>query len=306
MRLHVIAVVALATCLTPAAARGALVYQRGPDEDDGTSIVSARSNGAHPIVVAHGYGPSLSPDGKLVAYFRGEGAEELYVESVRGGPARRLVAAAALTGARTAWSPDSRRLAVACHVTQSCLVSLSGKRRVLSETYYFTAAAFSPDGDWIVVEKDLECDYCYGDLFAYRADAPGERSMGEGWSPVWAEPGLAFGRDDGVFLRPRVGARAQRLFQDARPVAWSADGGRLLVAKPLSGSGPHWKYRAVVLRPGHGAPIQVPYTFRDVSDLSRDGREILGERPGGGIVRVAPDGSVRVLVPRGRRPDWVH
>ena len=44
-----------------------------------------------------------------------------------------------------------------------------------------------------MVEKDLECDYCYGDLFAYRADAPGERSLGEGSNPAWAAHGLASG-----------------------------------------------------------------------------------------------------------------
>ena len=112
-----------------------------------------------------------------------------------------------------------------------------------------------------------------------------------------------------MFLRRRIGERAHLIFNSrrgARPIAWSADGRRLLVADVVPGSGPHWHWRAVVVRLGAADPTAVPYTFDAIDDLSRNGREILGKSLDGEVVRVGLDGTARILARRGGRPDWVH
>jgi dipeptidyl aminopeptidase/acylaminoacyl peptidase len=257
--------------LASGAAQAALVYQRGASQYDNPTVVSARSDGTHRLVLAHGYGPTLSPDGKLVAYYKGAGAESLYVEPVRGGPARRLVYGTVDTGAPIAWSPDGRRLVVG---------------RV--------------EGGAYVVDLD-------GDLYGYGLDSPGERSLGSGWSPLWGPRGLAFGRGHRVLLRRGFGDRAHTvLHRGGSAVAWSADGRRLLVSSYIRGTPRPWEYRAVLVDLEGGDPVVVPYAFRRVADLSRDGRSVLGTNVDGAIVRVRLDGAERVLVQRGTRPDWFH
>jgi Tol biopolymer transport system component len=299
-------VLALTVAATaPGTASASMVYQRGESQYDSPTVVSARSDGSHKRVVAHGFAPTLSPDGRLVAYFTGEG---LYVQPVRGGSARRLAQWSWDTGGPIAWSPDSRRL-VASPAYGAYLVDLQGRKRELTEMYLFSAASVSPDGRRVVIEKDLECDTCYGDLFDVDVDSLKERPLGSGWSPVWGPRGLAFARHGRVLVRRHPGGGVHTVLhshRSARPIDWSADGRRLLVAEIVSGSAPSWQFRALLLRVGHGHPAVVPYAFDDVAALSKDGREVLGRNADGEIVRVGIDGSERVLAHRGSRPDWVH
>ena len=292
--------------LAPGCASAAVVYQRGTSKYDHPTVVSTRGDGSHPIVLARGYAPTLSPDGRLVAYFKGQGAETLYVRPVRGGAARRLVHGTVAVGGRTAWSPDSRTLAVANVQGGSYLVDLaSGTTRELTDSGYFVAASFSPGGRRVAIENDLECDECYDDIFAVSVDSLEKRQLGSGWGPVWGPGGLAFARFNRVLVRRHVGDPARAVFHSRRgasAVDWSSDGKRLLVREGVSEG--RRESRALVLRPGRARPIEVPYRFHRVEDLSKDGKEVLGVSLDGEIVRVTLDGEERALAPRGRHPSW--
>jgi WD40 repeat protein len=81
-----------------------------------------------------------------------------------------------------------------------------------------------------------------------------------------------------------------------RPVAWSGDGHRLLLAR---GDG-----HVALLDVPTGAVTRVPGTYRDVADLSSDGTSILAVDSARRVVAVSAWGRQRILARRGRFPSW--
>jgi Tol biopolymer transport system component len=97
--------------------------------------------------------PSWSPDGKRIAYDRGDG--QLVVVTIASGKRVPLDTAGAGAAFEPAWSPDGKQLAAQCDGTL-CVVDLAtgDLRTLLGDA---GAPSWSPDGKQIVVER-----YLYG------------------------------------------------------------------------------------------------------------------------------------------------
>ena len=266
-------------------------------------IWRARPDGTHPVRLAKGRNPQLAPNGRLVAYTRAR--DELYVVSISGRKPRLVRRAAGDHGfiSGFVWSPTSRRIAVV-ELRSLVLVDVeTGRARPFARTRnpHLPGAgdpSFSPDGSRIVFDR---IDQTGGDLEVFdirtgrtRGLTSDHRSM----LPVWGPGGIAFsrfrsgGRGDVWLLDPGT-RKPRRLTQtDAgiNPIAWSADGTRLLAANPAIHNGRLW---AVDVRSGRARDLTGWVGDLFPQGLSRDGKTILAAIGCGGLT--SPYGVVETL-----------
>jgi WD40-like Beta Propeller Repeat len=304
-------VLACALAAAPPAA-AVLVYQSTETRQGSERhvVVAARNDGSHARVVAGGFAPSVSPDGRLVAYFTtGRSGIDLYVTRTEGGATPRLLihAKAYHWGYLLLWSPDSRfLLAPRLSGPGAYLVDVRRGTRRLTPTRQYAGAAFSPDGSRIVLDEAFDCDDCSDRLVLLRSGSLEKERTIRGFGPAWGARGLAFARRNRIMIVRDIDSQPKTLLSADRevlvPVDWSASGRRLLAVTATRF--PTATFRGLLVRRADGAATEVPYAFRTVVALSRDGRTILGESPGSDVVSVAADGTERVLARRARRPSW--
>ena len=297
--------------LLPAAcARASVAYERQADG----AIVVADARGGHPRVVAHGQTPELAPDGRHVAYVvhrfgRGDAAR---VVGAHGGRPWTLLPDTIGSPAVT-WSPDGR-YAVA-GFEQACLVDVRLRRRRCLRLGLegYGGAVFSPSGRTLLVDDEILPDDSELVRVSMRRGYLG-RLPGTGYLPVWGRRWLAWLSTDathyagptfyGLGVTRDLRLRGKRTLlttgaDDAlAPLAWSADGRRLLVAESVQGG-----VRALLLSPATGAVVTLPTPFSGVAALSRDGRRVLGTI-GDDVVSVRDDGTVTVLATGATSPSW--
>jgi dipeptidyl aminopeptidase/acylaminoacyl peptidase len=180
----------------------------------------ADADGTRPrLLVPDGSAPSISPDGKWVAYFAeckaraGSALPCTYLISPSGGEPR-LLSTRRLDEAMT-WSPTSERVgsisAFGGHEYQQPggedneLVTIdvaSGKEVTVAQAHEFFGWSFSPDGESIVFAPASigEDGYYNGniDLFVTEADGDKTRQItqtGDASDPVWGPKSIAFSKD---------------------------------------------------------------------------------------------------------------
>lgn len=179
-------------------ARATLVYMRPVGTETGSlpphrgEILAAADDGARTRVLAHGFAPVISPNGRLIAFLRYQGdREDLWTMGVGGHHQRRVLRGLYVANGRTyqpyAWSSDSRRLAVT-RGTSVGIVTVRD-RRVVDLTADAYNPSFSPDGRHLVAG------------FGFRGSGvelldprkPGKFvDLGYGVGPLWGKPGIAF------------------------------------------------------------------------------------------------------------------
>jgi hypothetical protein len=293
-----------ATAPVNAPARVALVYAKPIGTGmavRGEEIYVATPSGSHPVPLAKGMFPSLSPDGRWVAYIgggRNRPATIRLVNTLGGSALDTRIAAAAF-----AWSPDSRTLAAqAAHGTVVLLDPRTLHRRVLTLHPGGFDASFSPDGSALAYETngrhgpDIYTVTIKGDVIQRLTNG------GRSGSPLWGPDGIAFERYaprscanclGDVWLMDTDGSNAHPLTHTHAgiyPAAWSADGTRMLAAYPASHNG---RLYAVDVATGRARPLT-----RFVGDLfpqglSRDGRTVLASIGCGGLA--SPYGVVETI-----------
>jgi Tol biopolymer transport system component len=296
----------------------------------------SRIDGSGKRRLATGLASAISPDGRWVAF--GGNCEpelthycpDLYVVGTSGGKPRLLARRAAAEGA-VVWSPDSARLAALRSVSDErrALITVavaSGDAVVLArgDATGFAGWSFSPSGN--------EIAYSLGaDLYVADADGGSARRLtrdGTSGFPVWGRDGIAFARfvpyrgwgrheiwridADGTGRRTITGPVPRGLLgqgiEGLIPVAWSADGTRLLAALLNEFGGVPYS-----VNPSTGAIRRVgDYSFHAWPDgLSRDGRFVLVEDGGVElddfqrieVVRYG-GGRIRVLARRAGAASW--
>ena len=220
--------------------------------------------------------PTLSPDGRLIAYASNEsGAFEIRVRAMSGGAAERPVTADRQQNVQPAWSPDGELIAYHSRRLGGIWVvpALGGAPRKVSE--FGSRPAWSPDGRHLAFQSDPCTDVS---PFAYSANIP---------SVIW--------------VTDRDGSHGRALTATGRPIgahgspSWSPDGRRIAFVASAAGEPGLWTVPA-----GGGEPARVARTG-DVFDpvFSPDGRTIYAATGGESIlaIPVSPETGVATARP---------
>jgi dipeptidyl aminopeptidase/acylaminoacyl peptidase len=288
-----------ASVLLATPAHGVLVYQRGTDEDRNAPIVAARNDGTYTRVVAGGNHPQVSPTGKRVAYFEKHGdREDLYVVGNRGRH-RQLQVRDSWGTAPVAWSPDDRYLIVSSFGSPGAFIVDRRERRTKHIAVgggEFWGGSFAPGSNHELVmcgvfERDA--------VLVFRDLATGaRRRVAWGCTPEWGPHGLAFEDSGRLLLLKHLGEERETLLRrESRAVAWSADGKRLLAFETSS-----FAVQPIFIDLAPRRMRRLEYSLVP-KDLSRDGKEILGEAGGSVVVR-KPGGNIRVVASHATTPSW--
>lgn len=282
------------------------------------TLVIGNVDGSPKGILPEGRNPRISPDGRWVAYSHDEHS---YVVSSKGG--RPWLVARNARPAR--WSRTSRYLATVDQGRALYVTDVTTRRRVtIDRDATILGVSISPSGKEIVWGRKrgqgavLEDGV---DLFRARIDGShrirltrGGRSAFAVWGPQW----IAFGRlrssGDPVYpiyelwtMRP-TGTGLQRATRTSHlPVAWSADGRRLLTSTYRKSGG---ELSVIDMPTGSIRPLLRGQLVLPLS-LSKDGRFILAwtlsplRKPQGDLVRVTWDGRRTTLVKNADQlADW--
>jgi Tol biopolymer transport system component len=332
LRAPLLAAAVLLAAAAPASAT--IVFEKSPFRP---TVWAAADDGSARVQLASGELPAISPDATTVAYetpYRGYTRPTLRVIPAGGGESRLLL--------KPVWysfvfSPDSKTIAAVSgkEVGQKRLVLIdvaSGAVRTVAHGQ-FSGFSFSPDGTMLVFARAPKDAYPpHSDLLVVPVAGglptvltTNHRSV----DPVWGAPGIAFVRlrkptrrgdayKQDIYLLDPATRLARRvtttkvpfLLSGLDPVAWSADGTRLLAEF----SGQDTSY-AQTVDPATGAVGRVGRRSDGLVgyDLSADGSTILattgGYDPGDhhDIVTIPyTGGTPTVLVPNAFSPGWTR
>lgn len=311
MRAHsiVVAIAVLLGTTACAAVRlqgqpGALVYAKpnaplafytGHHED----VWIARPDGSRPRKLAAGVEPSVSPDGRYIAFGHGP---QVLLESVDGAGPVVLYTLRGLgpeLSAPPVWAPDSEHVAFE---TEQGLRDVDVPTREVSVLPMAEDFSFSPDSRRIVYEDR-------GDLYVIPATGGRPRQLTrdrEDYDPLWGKPGIAFTRfrsrdhTADLWLTNASGTRMRQLTHTGlgvSPAFFSADGTKLLAAIPPSHNGQLW---AIDVRTGNARALTPFVGDLYPQGLSRDGKTALASVGCGGTP--APYGYLETIPFAGGRP----
>lgn len=258
-------------------------------------IFVAAPDGRHPRFLDAGQWPTVSPDGRYVAYYRGG---KLRVIPTTGGASKTIAPEfEALT-----WAPNSRFLSFVSYghivvvdvATQKQITTIGGHGEI--EGY-----AFSPDSKRVTYTQDY-------DLYVsptHGGPAVRLTHTGKTGGPLWGKPGIAFEQSTGpgmgsVWITDPRGLHPRRLTRVAPaiyPEAFSADGTKLLAAYPPFNNGRIW---AVDVATGAKRPITPWVGDLHAEGLSEDGRTVLAGVGCGGTP--SPYGNIETIPYAGGKP----
>jgi Tol biopolymer transport system component len=336
------ALVALAATVAAAPAGATIAFEKNPMK--APSIWVAEDSGAgQRQLVAPGVGlqPLISPDGASVLFssLPAKGNPALDLVPTAGGPITTLAANANIS--ETAWSPDSKTIALSVGEPPAAerllLIDLATKATRTVATGSFQGVSFSPDSTMLAYGRAAN-DRTFpprSDIYtaAVAGGTPPKRITANQRStqPVWGPSAIAFARyfsvrrrgqdepkvnvwsmkPDGTGARQLTHVRAPFLLSGPTPLQWSASGAQLLAEfggqDTVYGQGVNPRTGAVhTFNRNRKLATQLVAT-----GISRDGSTVLaatgGFDPGGrhDIVAVPyAGGPPKVLVRGGFLPSW--
>lgn len=316
----------------PAAAGATIAFVRGLGTP---SVWLASNNGSGQRRLSTGYNPIISPNGRTVAfqsYSTGSAPPRLMLVPASGGAAKTLA-----SGWResyiSAWSPDSRTIAVVLgpEVGKGKLVLISvesGAQRTIA-TGYFGGVSFSPKGESVVYSVSQSERYPErSDIYKVGVSSGSpvaltrnQRSL----SPLWGPSGKIvfvqlldakhrlYGPKNELFTMNTNGGQVRQLthtsvaqlLQGLTPTQWSSNGSRLLAEF----GGQDTSY-AVTVNPTTGAQKVVSNQGFVGTALSANGNTVLGYTgflgPGTHNIATVPysGGKPKLLIKNGYQPSW--
>ncbi len=245
-------------------------------------VYAASPTDAHPVRLAAGTVPMLSPNGRVVAYVGGslDHPTGLRLIGSLGGASRPV----GITGPQPtvwAWSWNSRLLAVddAHGLVVVDARSLRSTRITLPEAS--SNFSFSPDGSMLAYQHSTGSGT---DIYTVAVSGGAIHRLtedGRSSSPLWGPRGIAFERFTGrcchgdVWLMNATGGDAHELTHTHAgiyPAAWSADGSRMVAAYPATNNG---KLYAVDVSTGRARALTPFVGDLGAYGLSRNGRTVL-------------------------------
>ncbi|HEU5405964.1 MAG TPA: hypothetical protein VFU52_07760 [Gaiellaceae bacterium] len=271
-------------------------------------VWSAKTNGSGGKLLASGEQPSVSPDGRWIAFTRG--ATVLLVSPAGGHP----TVLANLAGrysyvSQPAWAPDARHLAVVDGSGRLWLLDANSKtKRLLVSPRKGTSIdsfSFSPNSRRLALNIS---DHTGGDVFVMATSGGKPQRIThdhKDFQVVWGQPGIAFNHggmvpSGDVWLANPNGSRIRRLTRTKAgifPAFFSADGRRLLAANPATHNGRLW---AVNVRTGAARRLTGWVGDLFPQGLSTDGKTVLAAIGCGGMV--GPYGVVETIPFSGGKP----
>jgi hypothetical protein len=298
----------------PKPARVALVYAKptgtAPFAGGPEVIYVASPSGGHPMRLATGADPVISPDGRWVVYRRGthDQPAQLLVISSQGGTPRRL---SALSYDPVVWSSNSRLVAAGDSGRVAIIDVRSGRARTFplpdgSGPEGSFGFSFSPDGSELAFTHSTETGQ---DVYTVSTQGGVIRRLtkdGRSGFPLWGPSGIAFerfgvdGQRGDVWLMDETGGGVHQLTNTHAgiyPAAWSSDGTRLLAAYPARNNG---KLYAVDVSTGRARPLTGFVGDLFAQGLSRDGHTVLAAIGCGGTE--SPFGIIETISFTGGKP----
>jgi len=237
-----------------------LVYEKPVTFDGWGWIWRAAPDGSHPRKLVLGYEPSVSPDGRWIAYLhRGQqkiapgtttGRDSLWMIPASGGAPRKLGRDERWISILD-WSSDSKHLLI---YDQKGLLNVDAGRGTMtllartSRTVGIETASFSPDGRHVAFDRSLGNSI---DIFVVPSSGGSPRQLTHdhsSFAPLWGPSAIAYchcvGNTSGdIWLMSGDGSRQRRLTRTNAaifPAAWSRDGRRLLADNPATHNGKLW------------------------------------------------------------------
>jgi Tol biopolymer transport system component len=294
-----------ASMLLTAPAQAVLVYER----PDARQVVAAQNDGSAPRVLFRGADPQVPPDGRTVTFLRASAhTSDLRLGDIDGTHSSRLLRDGHLQWplANEAWAPNGEFVVAAdavakAHVFDPMANQLGSIER---DGWVYTSSAFSPKSTRILFDRaPVEDPGAPGILELRGRDGRNPERVGRGDYPVWGPGGIAYTARDGIRLRRGLHGRSRLILKEQFgfrwPVAWSKDGRRLLVARGVSDQARH----AVIVVPEKGRIFILPQTFSEISDLSKDGKRVLGV-VANDVVSIGTGGRSRTLARNAESPSW--
>jgi Tol biopolymer transport system component len=291
----------------PAPVRVALVFAKpvgtlaSPFAGGPEAIYLASPTGNHPVRLARGADPAISPDGRWVVYRRDTGSQRnrLFVITSVGGTPRRLPGS---SEEPVVWSPDSRLVAtIGSSTGHLTIVNVRSRTAITLPVPQASGDfSFSPDG------TELTFTHSTGSGQNVYTVSTGGRAIrrltddGHSFSPLWGPTGIAFERQGDVWLMDGSGGDVHQLTHTSAgiyPAAWSSDGTRMLAAYPAMHNG---KLYSIDVATGAAEDLTGFVGDLFAQGLSRDGTTILAAIGCGGTT--SPFGRVETIPFAGGRP----
>jgi Tol biopolymer transport system component len=319
----------------PAAANATLSYTKGLQK---SRVYVANDNGSGARQVGVGTNSHVSPDGEWVVYEResSSGTSEMRLYQVDVHKSQRLLNPWAESTV-FAWSPDSTKVAAVTGGARGkrtlLVIDVKSLRREKVAKGYFNGAGFSPESDELVYGVSQTENTLKSDIFRYTLGGAAPKALTTGKVsafPLWGP------KEQIVFSRFRPAKKAseapagqlfvmnpegQRISQVTHtkvsplaigltPVAWSANGARLLTE--FSGEDQSYAVAVSTVTGAEKKLTKNSETGLQAAALSPDGSTVLGTVGLGfgpsrqpKVVTVPwGGGPEKVLVPGGYLPSW--
>jgi hypothetical protein len=298
----------------------------------------ANTNGSGARQLGPGNQAIVSPNGALVASAKPDLSKAMYIYKVRGRSVVTLNMPGGTVAVPTAWSPDSRYLAVQLMSTSTNGVKGAGLAVVdtTTDTYRIVAhgvvngASFAVDGsDRLVYGLSGSVDpYASSDLYEVDADGSSPAQIttdGHSLNPIWGAKGIVFDREklrgkaeapayqvwlmNGSKLTQLTNMKISALVDGLVPLAISADGNRIIAQYEGEDTSFAWTIQVSPLRV---AQVTVNGKLVQGAGISSNGAWLLVDYGGfeqpadAGTVESVPFGGgspVRQLT-RGAFPSW--
>jgi hypothetical protein len=335
MRTTVILAALFAAALWAAPAQAEIVYVKNAGGAEPVVYV-ASDTGKDPRRLGIGRAPTISPDGRWVAFVTvapgGSDMEAVVLQRLEAGSQRLVMRSRSIASLR--FSPDSGKLAAIGGGKRVRVYDVAADNLYVAAKGAIRGFSFSPDSKQIVVgraEKDKP--QAPSDLFAGPATSGGKlvriTDFGRAVNPVWGPDEIVFDRfkrrkgaapafnlwavepAEGGALRQLTALRIPKLVSGLVPLEISSDAARMLAV--FSGQDTEVGF-TVASRNGKTRALSRDFENGLVGfDLSADGKRILAHT-GGPDPEAAHDvvsvpyggGKPRLLVAGAAYPDWTR